>query len=178
MSGADEKKHIENKTLQLRALLVAAITSSVVWIGCGGADEPSPTRCEKAGKQTCPAGESDACTTDEASSQTCIPAPTPSNISTHCNAIKQAVEVELAAVAQCSSDAQCKYAFLGSGCTDGALPLCGFAHADGASLSLLEALDQQYRDSSCGGDQVACADCASWPGMPASCVSGVCTAQP
>jgi hypothetical protein len=76
-------------------------------------------------------------------------------------------------VTSCMAADTCEFASIGSGCTDGLLPLCGFGHVTGADLSRLTELDSTYRSDDCiGEDPVACADCAA--PVSADCVEGAC----
>ena len=91
-----------------------------------------------------------------------------------CADLQGSVDQLLADVAVCSSDAECEMAFLGSGCSDSALPLCGFPTTTGSDLTRIRELDEEFSDR-CVQEPILCAGCL----QPTSvdCVNGACEAQ-
>ena len=90
-----------------------------------------------------------------------------------CDELAAEAQQILDTVQACTDADTCDSSFLGSGCSDGLLPVCGFGHVEGADLTRLTNLDREYRDRECVTGPIACADCAGPTSV--ECQSGTCT---
>lgn len=89
-----------------------------------------------------------------------------------CRELAQEARRILDDVATCNDTDECEHSYLGSGCSDSTLPLCGFAHVSGADLTRLAEVNGEYEQRSCASDGGVCAACA--PVSSVACVSGRC----